>query len=261
MIRAKAGFLTVLFATAVTAHATELWQWEHEASFSGTANVFDGGPPVVRSRQTDGPDDRSLRASARDATQSGSQGASASAGGSSSINPDGEWLFVSVAFSVGYLSSAFPGGDNPGGEATGELSSVFNVVMPGSEVSVGFGLRIREDHPEVFDGSTQVMIENITQSSIILELTEEFFPDEALLLGVDAGDLIRITSTMSGQGSVGPGSLRFYDSRFSLGFRVPEPSTACFLLPGLATLKAPRKRNFTKSPPVVVTGHFKQPTI
>ncbi len=39
------------------AGAEGIWQWTHEASGSGTANVFDGGPPVTADGATSGPGD------------------------------------------------------------------------------------------------------------------------------------------------------------------------------------------------------------
>ncbi len=209
-----------------------IWQWTHDASGSGTANVFDGGPPVSDGRSTIGPSDPSTGFLALDSTFPGSTGADASASGHSRIESQSDTTFrFNVGFQVGYFPSMQPGGDNPGGEAEGELSSVIELVMPADEVGWIYGAGIDNTFPFPFTGSASVVVENVTQSLTLLELSSEVSTVQTTLSG-NAGDLIRITSVMSGSGGMGPGSFKEYQAGLGMTFTVPEPGAFFLLLVG-----------------------------
>ncbi len=213
---------------AGAAGAEGIWNWTHQASGAGTANVFDGGPPVFDEGQTGDPTHPNMSFDAYDPTGSGSMAASASANGRSTIitTPDDSFRFR-VEFTARYFPSSFPGGDNPGGEAEGEILSVIEFLMPADEIGLSYRLLIHETYQ--FTGSTAVVVENVTQGQFLLGLAAEVPQDWATFVG-HTGDVIRITSMMSGHGNMGPGSLRDYDSALAMWFSVPEPGRSPFPL-------------------------------
>ncbi len=234
-MRIIATSLVGLMAAMVPARAAGegIWQWTHEASGSGTANVFDGGPPVFDERSTTGPNDAIMTLGAVDRTSTpGVLGAEAAATGRSHIESASDTTFRFVeTFLVGYFPSSFPGGDNPGGEAEGELSSVIEFVMPADEIGWVYGLGIDNTFPFPFTGSASVAVENVTQSLTLLELSSEVSTVQTTLNG-NTGDLIRITSLMSGSGGMGPGSGKEYEAFLGMTFTIPEPATFFLLLAG-----------------------------
>ncbi len=239
----KAAFLTGLFVVAPgisVAQADGIWQWTFEGSASATANVLDGGPPVARSGQTDRLDEGSFTVSATDQTGSGSLSAIASASGRSSLGINDKGLGVGTRLDVGYLPSFFPGGANPGGEAMAEISSMFEVVLPFDMEEMIYFLDIDEEHPDVFSGSALVVIENVTQAITLVEQSQDI-TGTILPINALAGDVIRITTTMSGQGMAGPGSARDYGAIFRARFPIPEPSAVFLLLVGCAIAHRPKR--------------------
>lgn len=200
----------------------------HSFCGSALANVFDGGPPEYAAGCfLNPPLPWGAEVLAADDTETpGSLGAFARAlAGSSVFSSQAEWG-VNIRFSAGYYPSGFPGGDNPGGMAEAHMVSVIEFVMPVDELGWRYWLRIDEDSP--FQGRTSIVIDNVTQSSNILTLTDETYFVATTLKG-DAGDLIRITSDISGHGTMGPGSDRNYSSDLDMYF-IPEPSTNVMLL-------------------------------
>ncbi len=141
----KSVVLMVLAVVPGRAGAEGIWNWTHQASGAGTANVFDGGPPVFDEGQTSDPTDPSMSFLALDRTRPGSLAASASASGDSFtiFAPDDGFMFR-VEFRATYHPSSFPGGDNPGGEGEGELLSVFEFLMPADEIGLSYRLLIDE---------------------------------------------------------------------------------------------------------------------
>jgi len=235
--------LTVSSLGADAAGAGDFTFSLHEASGNGWANLFDGGPPISAQGFTFSPTDPSMSFLALDLTMPGSLGASAEAIGGSFIgqlSPE-DGIHVQVKLTTLYLPSLFPGGDNPGGAAEGELFSVIEFIMPAEEIYWVHQLLIDEDAP-FFEGSTNVLFENVTQSQTLLTLSEEVLFEKGFLSG-NAGDLMRITTEMSGSGSMGPGSPKEYESTLNMYFIVPEPATGlCFLCAALAWLMPKRHR-------------------
>jgi hypothetical protein len=235
--------LSSLFAAA--AEAGEIPVLLHEAQGGGWANVFDGGPMVVDSESTSGPDDLLMRFRALDKMGSGSLGAVFDTFGRSWItnNDDDSDLNVRVWFSSGYFPSFFPGGDRPGGAGAGQLRSVIEFVMPTEELEWVYWLDVTEFSD--FEGSTEVVFENVTQSQTILTLTGEVLPAVETVLRGEVGDVIRITSMMSGGGSI-PANLTasgVYSGLLSARFTViPEPGTASLLGVGVLFLVRRRSR-------------------
>ncbi len=235
MIKAKVGFLTVLFATAVTAHASEIWQWTHEAHGMGTSNVMDGGPPVMDTGQTTSLSDDRMTFNASDRTMSGSLGAAARARGSSTVDDNfgiDSSFRVSVDLTVGYLPG-LPGGDNPGGSAEGETHSVVEFVVPVDDMEWFYRLDIDNTFPFPFTGSSSVLVENLTQSSIVLALDSELETEKRIPFPANAGDVIRLTSDFMGEGGMGPGSSKAYAADIGIVFSVPEPGSLSILFVGL----------------------------
>ncbi len=155
--------LAVLAVGVPRAGAEGIWFSWHEFSGEGWADVFDGGLPGGDSdggMGSGGPGSQGFGFGAYDRTQPGSLGASASSVGRSQIFPfEGGGMRVRVALSVSYIPSLSPGGDNPGGAAEGELSSIIEFVMPVDELLWAYQLRIRDTIE--FEGSTRDLFENV----------------------------------------------------------------------------------------------------
>ncbi len=218
------------------AGAEGIWFPAHAFCGSATANVFDGGPPLHSEGCITDPSEPFIALGPSDFTQPGSMGASASASTESSVFAFVDHLSVAVRLRAAYSPSLFPGGDNPGGEAEADLFSVIEFIMPVDELAWDYSLLIDEDVP-FFEGSTLVTVENVTQSQTLLTLTENTNIVHTTLQG-SAGDLIRITSDMSGAGSMGPGSGKEYVSWLTMVF-LPEPHT--WVLLAIAILAVPRR--------------------
>lgn len=196
---------------------------------------------VSGSDQTKGIDDRDMQSRASDRTVSGTFGASTRATSSSEvndfINSDGiPSLGVLVGLTAVYTPSFQPGGDNPGGWAEAELESVIEFVMPEGEVVGEYFIVFRNEHPTIFNGSTHLLLENLTQSTVIFELSEPQISSGDIDLDANAGDLIRVTTVSEGSGSTGPGSDRRYSMDVDLRFAVPEPGTLVMLGLGMLVL-------------------------
>jgi len=215
------------------------WQWTHDAHGSGSANVFDGGPVEFAEGHTFGPADPIMSYLAIDYTQLGSLGATAKASGFSQLSVPGtaERLSYSSRFTVAYDPSGFVGGDNTGGTAQGEMLSILEFVMPASVLDWDYSLRERESFP--FSGSTNVVVENVTQSQVLLELSSET-PLTFTTLEAHPGDVIRVTTQRVGMGSMGPGSGRNYQADFYTSFMVPEPGVVLLLVIGAWAVPRPR---------------------
>ena len=212
----------------------------HTISGEFMANVFDGGPPVTLSGSIDNPLSNFM-ASATDLTRPSSFGAAAIAAGESRVYAEGQQMNVRVDFEAAYYPSLFPEGDRPGGRAEGNLSSIIEFLMPADEIEWAYGLRIR--YTTGFSGSTSVVIENVTQSQPLLSLSSEVTWVETSLSG-NMGDLIRITSSMSGSGLTPSGIMSGgqYDPTLDMIFLIPEPSTLALLGVGsLVVLRGPRR--------------------
>ena len=234
--------LTIISALALgpgLARAGEITFSWHEFTGSGTANVFDGGPPVTQSGTISGPDLAGALFSVSDDTRPGSFGAGATASGSSLITLLDDALGIDVRLDTDYSSSLFGGGDNPGGMAEGSLTSVIEFVMPVDELEWIYGLGIDQRDP--FDGSTSVIFENVTRSQILLNATSPV-PTTQTILSAEAGDVMRLTTVMSGSGTMGPGSMKLYQSELQMIFTIPEPGTTGFILFGVSVTIARRPR-------------------
>ncbi len=207
---------------AARCEAGNIWDWTHDASGSGTSNVVDGGPLEIGSQTTVDNQDSGMGFGALDSTGQGSLSADAAGTGRSRIsNVTDEQIQISVDLTAGYFASPFPGGDNPGGMAEAELFSVIEFTMPVDKLHWGYSLTIFEDAP--FVGETYVLVENITQSQVLLTLDQDTDSVQTILSGTQ-GDRIRITTDMSGYGTT-PGGIREYLARQNMIFQIPKTDT------------------------------------
>ena len=212
----------------------------HEASGWGMAQVFDGGDAVTDGGILTDPTDPDFRFRARDLTSAGSYGASAKASGISDIVPQtGGGFRVLVEFRAVYDPSPYAAGDRPGGMAEGELFSLIEFVMPTDRIEWAYGFIISDTAG--FEGSASAAVENVTRSQTILTLTET--TGASTYLVANRGDVIRITSNMSGSGSGPAGSIasRQYGAEVDMIFRIPEPATFALVLAGGAALTIRRR--------------------
>jgi hypothetical protein len=218
----------------------DLWQVTHKVSGEGWAHVFDGGPVVTDSAS---PRAGVLGFLALDYTRPGTDGASFATSGHSSVSASDEQgtFYLDVYFYTAYGSSWLPGGDQPGGEGAGWLTSVIEFPMPGDELEWAGSLLADEPSPG-FYGSASVLVENVTQSITLMELTSGS-GFERTLTG-RTGDVIRITTEMSGGGSAPPGYwlVRGYSPSMGMLFTVPEPGAGILLVSALFVLHR-RKRS------------------
>ena len=242
MWRLRTTTSIIVLAASVPLCSADLFTFSHhEATGWGIAQVFDGGEVVTDGGTLTDPTDPDFRFRARDLTSAGSYGASAKASGSSDIVPQtGGGFRVLVEFRAVYDPSPYAGGDRPGGMAEGELFSLIEFVMPTGRIDWSYRLII--DDTAGFEGSTSVAVENVTQSQTILTLTET--TGASTYLVANEGDIIRITSNMSGSGSGPAGSTasRQYGGDLAMTFRIPEPATFALLALGAVAVLPRRQR-------------------
>lgn len=225
------------------ARGETIWEWTHEASASGSAHLFDGGPVETDSVSTPHLNSAGMRMLVSDDTRPGTLGAGYSTFAESDIriSANDEIFQVRVNFDTGYFPSFF-GGDTPGGEGEGSLSSVIEFVMPTDKLEWFVFLDIDVGHD--FDGATSVVVENITRFETLLAMTEGNRPGEFLSLVGQTGDVIRITSMIMGGGTVPQGvvSIGEYDTELITWFTVPEPATLALLISGAVLGMLPKGR-------------------
>jgi len=208
----------------VFADAFELtWQEFHA---NGTANVFDGGPPMTGSVDVIGPEHTGGFLTVTDFTPGGSMGAIASVITDSETSSLPDRLLFDVLFSAAYFPSFFPGGDAPGGRAEGEMLSIieFEMPVPSLEMRHSFS---NEEMSGWFSGSTLVTVENVTTSQALLVLDSPTQAPVYTDVFGEVGDVIRITSSMGGNGQIPPNFIYGgqYRSRVVVQFTIPEPAT------------------------------------
>ncbi|NOT01720.1 MAG: PEP-CTERM sorting domain-containing protein [Phycisphaerales bacterium] len=238
------AFVVVLaFGTGLCANrpvvASELWTWSMEGEGHGTARVFDGGP-VVTASSVATPLSPAVFFAATDRTRVGSQAATYSTGGESDVRINGDALTVVVNFNTTYNGGFTSQDDHTGGEGGGSLWSVIELVMPQDELTWITSLIIHDT--AWFSGDTFVKFENVTQGTTLLELDSPFY-EWGTLVG-ETGDIIRITSEMSGQGFF-PTTVTLaylaYEGSLNAVFIVPEPTTLVLLAFGISIVSRRRR--------------------
>jgi len=215
--------LTVVILGFARAQGGEFTFSRHIASGWGTAQVFDGGPPVTDSDAITLGNASRMSFAADDATRSGSRGAVAQAFGRSIVGTAPDALGIEVVFRATYDPSLFEDGDRPGGTSEGKLSSLIEFEIPARELIWFYVFDV--DRTGGYSGSSSLLVENVTQSEVLLNLISDSPVTEARLAG-RLGDLIRITTDIQGSGSATSSALthRQYGTVLNMTFRVPEPS-------------------------------------
>jgi hypothetical protein len=122
--------------------------------------------------------------------------------------------------------------------AESEITSVIEFTMPQDTILWRYGTTISEDAP--FQGELRVLVENVTQSQLLLQLNYDTNPIATTLSGAQ-GDLIRITTDIAGFGTMGPGSGHGYNASHAMRFEIPEPSSL-LLFALLVPLAYPMRR-------------------
>ncbi|NOT02590.1 MAG: PEP-CTERM sorting domain-containing protein [Phycisphaerales bacterium] len=211
----------------------EIRTWTHEGAGQGTARVFDGGPVVTSMGYTTGSNDALFTFAATDFTRVGARGATYSTGGESDVRINGDAMTVVVNFNTTYNGGISSQDDHTGGEGQGSLWSVVELVMPQDELTWITSLIIHDTG--WFSGDTFVKFENVTKGTTLLELDSPFY-EWGTLVG-ETGDVIRITSEMSGQGFF-PTTVTLaylaYEGSLNAVFIVPEPTTLVLLAFGIS---------------------------
>ncbi len=213
-------------ACAATARGETIWQWTHEASGSGTANVFDGEAVDTGFDATIGLRDPLMQFSAFDSTRSDIRDPARAdyiTSGSSRLFAIDDRLSVRVIVVTGYFSGFRIDGDHPGGEGGGTLSSVIEFVMPVDEIQMRLSANIALTTG--FTGSIRLLAENLTRLETVVDLTS---PGEIRgTLPGRAGDVIRVSSEIDGSGGVPAGGSGhgLYEGEVLLNFTIPEPGS------------------------------------
>ncbi len=225
--------------------AGTIWDFAHAASGEGWASVFDGGPPVHDSEAETGPDDTSVRFLALDRTINSPPAmvADADASGRSVIGIDDNIMIVSLNFRASYTPSFDPNGDRPGGTSEGSFMSVVEFAMPADELDWSAFQRVQLS--AFYSGRSTIVVENVSAGEDLIAFTEEdkVVGLEHMTLSGQEGDIIRISSEMSGAGSVpaGPVGLFRFDVNTDFMFtHVPEPGALALL--ALGSLLTRRRR-------------------
>ena len=216
------------------ARAGTIWQWTHEAEGEGWANVFDGGPPVFDEASVYGPDAPSMTFAAYDDTRLGTLGASFGSSGRVSVTPLADSFSFSVHLATDYIVEPRPDADRPGGQGEAWVRSVVEFVMPVDELGWLANVDIRDT--SFFEGSMLSVVENVTTSMVLAEITDE--PGFFTTLRGQAGDVIRVTTEIAGGGAVPEETFGYwmYWARLSMSFRIPEPATSALLALGALLL-------------------------
>ena len=232
---------------AGSAQAGTIWEWTHQAAGEDWANIFDGGPVDFGSGATKGPDDPRMPFSALDHSTrlGGVLAASYSTGGRSSVEGLLDTLRVSVDFRTAYTADFLPDADRPGGEGAGSMWSVIEFVMPADELEWFLSFTI--DEAPGFSGSAHLVIENLTQSATLFDLTDSFITFDPITLFGHTGDVIRFSYSASGEGSVPAGVISFnsFRARVLSTFTVPEPGAVVLL--GIGALLLPKRRSLKQN--------------
>ena len=219
---------------APSASGETIWQWTHQAEGEGWAHVFDGGPVEFDSGSTTGPGDTGMGFLAFDLTRPGVMGARYGTSGTSQLFPHEEDLLIDLRFSTDYSATSRLGSDRPGGEGSGRIRSVVEVVMPADDMEAEVNLDIGQTAG--FGGSTRLVIENVTESTELLAVGESgrtFLDLEGM-----RGDVLRLTFESEGQGSAPAGipAIAFYSVRGSAVFIIPEPTALALLGTGIGVV-------------------------
>ena len=222
------------------ARAGTVWQWTHDAEGGGWANVFDGGPPVFARGTTGGPASWDMTFSALDYTRLGMLGAIFGASGGSGVVALPESFSFGADLATDYIVEPRPDADRPGGEGEGWVRSVVEFVMPVDELEWLADVDIRDT--SFFEGSMLSVVENVTTSMVLAEITDE--PGFFTTLRGQAGDVIRVTTEIAGGGAVPEGTFGYwmYRARLSMSFRIPEPASAVLVVVGTFLLSRPPGR-------------------
>jgi len=225
---------------APPASAGTIWQWTHQAEGEGWANVYDGGPVRYDSEATLGPDDDHMSFVAADNTRPGSFGASYGTGGISRVYTDGDQLMLHVFFSTSYTASSHIAADRTGGEGHGWMTSVVEFVAPADDLL--WSLTWFGGQSPGFSGSTHLLVENVSQSTVLLDVLTRTQGD--MVLHAERGDLVRVSLDISGEGSfpaASPGGPAYYVDVVN-EFTVPEVDAVGLLMMGVALIGARRRK-------------------
>lgn len=229
---AACAFLMPVLST----QAGEIWTWSHVAAGGGSAHVFDGGRVEYGSSFVSGSSAGTLGMafSASDSTHGATplEEADYLTNGHSNVFLTDESLRVGIDFDTGYLPGDGPQGDRPGGTGEGTMWSTVSFQMPGDALRWSTIVGIFDT--SFASGSTLLTVENVTQSRLLLEISQGYSRVETL--SGHTGDLIRVTAEITGVSNA-PGNddiITNYGSDISVRFTIiPEPTTAALLAAGL----------------------------
>ncbi|MDP6346226.1 MAG: PEP-CTERM sorting domain-containing protein [Alphaproteobacteria bacterium] len=249
---ATAGIALVALFAPSGANALPLTLISHDAVASSTAMV--NGSTLTSATDVDAtPTDTYVFAHSASASAPGPSQAHADSQAVSKSFDTASETVVQFEQYAHYFGSIEPGGPNPGGDASADLSATWVFELAAVSVDVVYGNTFL-DLGGAFAGGSTLRIENLTSNASILDLVDPgpILPTTLSFTGL-IGDLIQISYFGYVSGAVASGGdvsgyRDFYELRFAgagspASGSVPEPAAVLLLGLGLVGLAWRRQRS------------------
>ncbi|NOT01798.1 MAG: hypothetical protein HOP29_14350 [Phycisphaerales bacterium] len=221
----------------------------HDVLATGAIQLFDGSPPLFASITNSDPHDSHVYAGAEIEPETYEGSLTTFAGGVSRFdeyrNVPGYFhrrdvLRLQVAVAAVYWPSR-PVSSSPGGMAEATVASVIEFSSPSGEVFWSYYFLVNKS--PAFNGSYHAVLENVTRGEVVRDFDRPGMPGIPIALVASEGDLLRLTTSMAGDGVAGTRSREQFVSNLSLSFYVPEPTTFALVGLGMLMIVRPARRD------------------